>query len=67
MMLAIRHETIYRYTAPMSYTIQQLRLTPRSEPRPGLAMQVCAVARAMSRDLGATRWPITPEGDARPP
>jgi transglutaminase-like putative cysteine protease len=32
MMLAIRHETIYRYTAPMSYTIQQLRLTPRSEP-----------------------------------
>jgi transglutaminase-like putative cysteine protease len=31
MMLAIRHETIYRYTAPMSYTIQQLRLTPRSE------------------------------------
>jgi transglutaminase-like putative cysteine protease len=31
MILSIRHETIYRYTAPMSYTIQQLRLTPRSE------------------------------------
>ena len=32
MMLTIQHETIYRYTAPMYYTIQQLRLTPRSEP-----------------------------------
>lgn len=32
MILLIKHETIYRYTAPMSYTIQQLRLTPRSEP-----------------------------------
>lgn len=31
-MLAIRHETIYRYTAPIAYTIQQLRLTPRAEP-----------------------------------
>lgn len=30
--LAIRHETVYRYTAPLSYTIQQLRLTPRIEP-----------------------------------
>jgi len=31
MLLSIRHETVYRYTAPLSYTIQQLRLTPRSE------------------------------------
>ncbi|RJG03821.1 transglutaminase family protein [Noviherbaspirillum sedimenti] len=30
-MLAIRHETIYRYTAPLAYTIQQLRLTPRHD------------------------------------
>jgi transglutaminase-like putative cysteine protease len=32
MQLAIRHETVYRYTAPLTYTIQQLRLTPRVEP-----------------------------------
>lgn len=31
MRLAIRHETLYRYTAPLAYTIQQLRLTPRAE------------------------------------
>jgi transglutaminase-like putative cysteine protease len=31
-MLSIRHETIYRYTAPLGYTIQQLRLTPRADP-----------------------------------
>ena len=31
MQLAIRHETVYRYTAALSYTIQQLRLTPRTE------------------------------------
>lgn len=31
-MLSIRHETIYRYTAPLAYTIQQLRLTPRPDP-----------------------------------
>jgi transglutaminase-like putative cysteine protease len=30
-MLTIRHETIYRYTAPLAYTIQQLRLTPRHD------------------------------------
>ncbi|MBI1891640.1 MAG: transglutaminase family protein [Burkholderiales bacterium] len=30
-MLCIRHETVYRYTAPIAYTIQQVRLTPRSE------------------------------------
>jgi transglutaminase-like putative cysteine protease len=32
MLLSIRHETSYRYTAPLAYTIQQLRLSPRSEP-----------------------------------
>ncbi|BBB64880.1 transglutaminase [Undibacterium sp. YM2] len=31
MQLFIRHETIYRYSAPVTYTIQQLRLTPRAE------------------------------------
>ncbi|HEY8100319.1 MAG TPA: transglutaminase family protein [Burkholderiaceae bacterium] len=31
MNLSIRHETIYRYTALLTYTIQQLRLTPRIE------------------------------------
>lgn len=31
MILTIRHETHYRYTAPLSYTIQLLRLTPRRE------------------------------------
>ena len=32
MPLSIRHETVYRYTSPLTYTIQQLRLTPRAEP-----------------------------------
>jgi transglutaminase-like putative cysteine protease len=31
MQLAIRHETSYHYSVPLNYTIQQLRLTPRSE------------------------------------
>jgi transglutaminase-like putative cysteine protease len=31
MFLDIRHETVYRYTAPLGYTIQQLRLSPRLE------------------------------------
>ncbi|MES2073370.1 MAG: transglutaminase family protein [Pseudomonadota bacterium] len=31
MRLAIRHETIYRYSTPLAYTIQQLHLTPRAE------------------------------------
>lgn len=35
-------------------------LTPRGQPRAGLAMQICAVARGMSRDLGSTRWPSLP-------
>jgi len=33
MRLSIRHETVYRYTAPAHYSIQQLRLTPRPEPQ----------------------------------
>ena len=33
-------------------------LTPRREPRAGLAMHVAAVARGISRELGATRWPV---------
>jgi transglutaminase-like putative cysteine protease len=31
-MLTIRHETLYRYSEPLVYSIQQLRLTPRPEP-----------------------------------
>jgi transglutaminase-like putative cysteine protease len=31
MQLSIRHETVYRYTAPLTYTIQQLRLSPRAD------------------------------------
>ncbi|MGS0741152.1 transglutaminase family protein [Glaciimonas sp. GG7] len=31
MLLTIRHETVYRYTEALTYTIQQLRLTPRAE------------------------------------
>ncbi len=33
MHLSIRHETQYRYTAALGYTIQQLHLTPRGEPQ----------------------------------
>ena len=32
MRLSILHRTTYRYTAPVHYSIQQLRLTPRDEP-----------------------------------
>jgi transglutaminase-like putative cysteine protease len=32
MRLSILHRTHYRYSAPVSYSIQQLRLTPRDEP-----------------------------------
>lgn len=31
MLLSIHHETIYQYSHPVDYTIQQLRLTPRVE------------------------------------
>lgn len=33
MQFSIRHETMYRYTSPLNYTIQQLRLWPRAEPQ----------------------------------
>ncbi|HEY1610208.1 MAG TPA: transglutaminase family protein, partial [Paraburkholderia sp.] len=32
MQLAIRHDTIYRYAAPVRYSIQQLRLAPLTTP-----------------------------------
>lgn len=32
MRLSILHRTVYHYTTPVFYSIQQLRLTPRSEP-----------------------------------
>lgn len=32
MRLSILHRTTYRYSAPVRYSIQQLRLTPRTEP-----------------------------------
>ncbi len=32
MRLSILHRTVYRYTAQVVYSIQQLRLTPRAEP-----------------------------------
>jgi transglutaminase-like putative cysteine protease len=33
MHLSIRHETLYRYTEPQAYSIEQLHLTPRAEPQ----------------------------------
>lgn len=33
MLLNIRHETVYRYSHPVNYSIQHLRLTPRGESR----------------------------------
>jgi transglutaminase-like putative cysteine protease len=33
MHLSIRHETLYRYTQPQAYSIEQLHLTPRAEPQ----------------------------------
>jgi transglutaminase-like putative cysteine protease len=33
MQLSIRHETLYRYTQPQVYSIEQLHLTPRIEPQ----------------------------------
>ncbi|TFV88133.1 transglutaminase family protein [Oxalobacteraceae bacterium OM1] len=42
----IRHETLYRYTAPLTYTIQQLRLTPRADAHQRvLSWQVAAGGR----------------------
>lgn len=46
MRLQIRHETNYAYTAPVHYSIQQLRLTPRSDPHQRvLSWQINAPAR----------------------
>jgi transglutaminase-like putative cysteine protease len=46
MRLQIRHETSYVYTAPVHYSIQQLRLTPRSDPHQRvLSWQINAPAR----------------------
>ncbi|MFC5462776.1 transglutaminase family protein [Massilia niabensis] len=33
MQLSIRHETLYRYSQAQAYSIEQLHLTPRSEPQ----------------------------------
>ena len=33
MLLSIRHETLYQYTLPQAYSIQQLHITPRAEPQ----------------------------------
>jgi len=33
MQLSIRHETLYRYSRPQAYSIQQMHLTPRAEPQ----------------------------------
>jgi hypothetical protein len=33
MHLSIRHETLYRYTQPQAYSIEQLHLSPRAEPQ----------------------------------
>jgi transglutaminase-like putative cysteine protease len=33
MQLSIRHETLYRYSQPQAYSIEQLHLTPRAEPQ----------------------------------
>jgi transglutaminase-like putative cysteine protease len=33
MHLSIRHETLYRYTQAQAYSIEQLHLTPRTEPQ----------------------------------
>ena len=46
MRFAIRHETTYRYSTPVSHSIQLLRLTPRAEPQQRvLAWKVYAPAR----------------------
>src|SRR5690606_24582110 len=34
MILSIRHETIYRYTEPVGYSIQHLPFSPRTVPHP---------------------------------
>jgi transglutaminase-like putative cysteine protease len=53
MRLSILHRTVYRYTAPVVYSIQQLRLTPRAEPH----------QRTLRWRLHAPA-PLTPTNDA---
>jgi transglutaminase-like putative cysteine protease len=50
--LEIRHETVYRYTAPVHYSIQLLRLTPRIERQRVHAWRVDAPGR-LHRGLDA--------------
>jgi transglutaminase-like putative cysteine protease len=50
--LDIRHETIYRYTAPVHYSIQLLRLTPRVEHQRVQAWRIDAPGR-LHRGLDA--------------
>jgi transglutaminase-like putative cysteine protease len=46
MRLAIQHETTYRYSAPVSHSVQLLRLTPRAEPQQRvIAWKINAPAR----------------------
>jgi transglutaminase-like putative cysteine protease len=45
MRVDIRHETLYRYTAPVHYSIQLLRMTPRAECQRVLAWRVDAPGR----------------------
>jgi transglutaminase-like putative cysteine protease len=51
MRLQVRHETVYRYDKPVSYTIQTLRLSPR--PHDGLAVLSWRVQADGRRDLPA--------------
>lgn len=46
MRFSIQHETVYRYTVPVNYSIQQLRLTPRLDPNQRvLSWQITAPGR----------------------
>lgn len=48
MRFEIRHETTYRYSTPVDYSIQQLRLTPRAEPQQrALAWHIRAPGRLL--------------------
>ena len=51
MQLSIRHETVYHYTAPLTYTIQQLRLTPRADAHQHV--------RSWQLDTSGQRHPFT--------
>ena len=49
MRLQVKHQTVYRYDEPVSYTIQSLRLTPR--PHQGLAVLSWRVQADGRREL----------------